>query len=816
MDTATGSVTTTKGSGTISLRDSACIHCGDEVTPDTSVIYEEKLFCCAGCVSVYRFIHELGLSEFYNLKDTNSPTPYKVTDTRDYSYLNTESFKKQYTLEGEPNTMVFYIEGVHCSACLWLIERIPQYESNINSVQLDMSTNLATVRFHDTTHFSSFPDMISKLGYRAHPVKDDDHVRELLLRENRWALIRLAVAGVAAGNIMLLSAAIYSGADGFMGNYFGLINMILAIPVVSYCAYPFYKSVLRSLNNRQLTVDIPIVFVILVGFILSTYGFFRGSDQVYFDSITVFVFLLLASRYVLSIIRSRVSDHEPLSNSIFSSDKTLVWDKASKQYFYQPTHILRPGDRIKLERGDRVPVDGVLAGANATLNLSVLSGESIPVTALRGDAVYAGSIVLGEQTVVEVEKTKSDTRIGKILDKIDKNYDSTPQCRSFASRYSTIFTLLVVVSAFCTFGAVSVLYGSAVALDRVIALVLISCPCAFVIALPLIHGLSLKGGLNKGFIVKDLGVLERFGAIDNIFFDKTGTLTKGVFKVLRWDLDDMGDDDLSAVLAIERMSSHPVARSIVSYLSQKRLNNPVVTEMKTVPLRGVEAVVNGHSYRIVSDIEKNHETDFNQIVSTQTLIFKDDKPISTVYLGDSLKEDAKFVLNQLGQMDYDLFILSGDKEGNVKSVAQRLQIPLESAYWGKTPEEKSEIVSGASGSLMVGDGLNDTGAMSSADASVSVQGGVEESLKVSDVYILNNDLYTLLDIFQHADLTRQTIRRNSVFSVLYNVGGGALAVMGYVGPLVAAVLMPLSSVLLIASSVYGYNKMSQRRGGYSR
>jgi Cu2+-exporting ATPase/Cu+-exporting ATPase len=352
-----------------------------------------------------------------------------------------------------------------------------------------------------------------------------------------------------------------------------------------------------------------------------------------------------------------------------------------------------------------------------------------------------------------------------------------------------------------------------VALSRVMAFVLIACPCAFVFALPLTFGLSLNKAVEKGMIVKSSNVFEKLSETRNIFFDKTGTLTNGIFKILKWKTEELSPSDKAAILAIENKSSHPIARSITTFLSNENLPLPDVQDFKYNYTKGIEARVNGHHYEIISDTNINDSNEINEIITTRIVINKDGNNLSEIFLGDSLKSDAKYVVNILKKNGYKVHVLSGDNEQNVTSTARKLGISDDYVFWSKTPEEKEQIIKNSEQTLMVGDGLNDTSAFSSADVGVSVQGSVEESLKVSDAYLLNNSLINIVDLLEFGDITKNSINRNTRFSVAYNITAGTLALFGFINPLIAAVLMPLSSVLLIGSSLYGYNKLSLKRKG---
>ncbi|MFI5323232.1 MAG: heavy metal translocating P-type ATPase [Thermodesulfobacteriota bacterium] len=791
-----------------------CIHCGEELDSSNVIESNGKLFCCTGCRTVYELLNTLGLDNYYKIRESlnisKTAAPQDASG-EDYGYLNSESFRDLYTTEANPLRMNFYVEGIECAACLWLIEKIPDLVPEIETLSLNMSNNTAAVKFTSAEKFSSFPEMAGKLGYKAHPIKTDEDVTKLKKRENRRSLIRLSVAAVCAGNIMLLSVAIYSGARGVFEEHFTLLNLILTLPVMTYCSLPFYKSVLGSLRVGRATVDIPIVFVILAGSLISVYNFFTGSPEVYFDSVTMFVFLLLVSRYFLKTVQGRLSGREPLGKNLFSSNRVLVRDDVAKQFFFQPVESLEAGQKIKLSMGDRFPADGRLLSLDAEINLSVLTGENIPQTVLRGESVYAGSLLDSNEAVLEVTGTGSSTRIGRILEEVENNYRSRISLSSSSDKYATIFTLAVGIIAFASFFTVYSFYGTSQAFERTIAFILISCPCAFVFILPLSLGLFLKSASDNGILIKDPRIFDKLPGIKNIFFDKTGTLTNGVYRILSWDTDKLPAEDLAAVLAIERVSEHPVARAVVAYLSGEELELPEVSGFRHVYSKGVEGRAGGHLYSLTAEKDERPPNEINEIIASRIVIRKDGEWLSEILLGDSLKVDAKFVSDELKNRGYKLFIISGDKETNVRQVAEKLQIPSGGIFWEETPERKSRIVREHGRSMMIGDGLNDAGALSSSDVGVAIQGSVGESMKVSDAYILNNDLFTILDLIDHGRVIHETVRRNTAFSITYNVVAGAFALAGFINPLAAAVLMPLSSVLLIVSSIYGQHKLRLKK-----
>jgi len=727
----------------------------------------------------------------------------------EYDYLSGKSFKDIYTTDENPNVMKFYIEGIHCTGCLSIIENIPTLSDRIKSVTLNLSTKIADVIFDNPDSFGEFPSIARKLGYRAHPVKDQLDSAERYKEENKSYLYRIGVAGVCAGNIMLLSASIYAGAGGIFKHYFEIISFALALPVVIYCVLPFYSNVIIALSNKTASVDIPVVFVVLTGFLLSANNLLIDSGSVYFDSVTVFVFLLLVSRYFLRLIQGKISYDNDLFSSLFDENKVLRYDEVSGQYSYMPVQGLNQTDRILIKKGQRCPVDGRLLSASCVFNLSVLTGELIPQKIFKGSEVYAGSILETEEAEIDVLRTGNETRIGAVLENIKSNYREKLEFENFSRIYSTIFTIIVISISFTGFFILSGLYNTSVALTRIMSFALIACPCAFVFVLPLTIGLSLRQAGKDGFLIKDYNVFEKLRKTRNIYFDKTGTLSKGVFKILKWDKNRLSDSDISAILSMEANSEHPVARSIVDDLHTSGSFLQINCEPETVYTKGIKADVAGHFYEIYSDDQKL-QNDTDGIVTRSVSIYKDNVKLSTIFLGEEIKGDAKELIEFLKSNGFEIYLLSGDKRDNVERFAQGLSIPLENTYYEKYPEEKIDIVRKSRNTIFIGDGLNDAGAMSASDISIAVQGSADQSLRISDVYLLNNEISSLKKLFSLGNATTQTVKVNSALSVTYNIITGALALMGFINPLAAAILMPISSLLLLLSSLAGTGSLGLR------
>lgn len=784
----------------------SCDHCGKEINLNDAELIDNRIYCCSGCYSVSQMIHSMGLEEYYSLRDPGKhkqePSISK-NDAESYSYLNQENFKKLYTSPSNPDSMEFYIEGIHCTGCLWLIENLSEASPQIDSVELNMSNKIATVRVKDD--FSVFPELANSIGYRAHPVKPGEAAINIREAESKSLLYRIGIAGVCAGNIMLLSAAVYSGADTFFKSLFQMLSALLIVPVATYCAYPFYKSVLNSIRYRKADVDIAVVFIVITGTLLSYINLYAGGE-IYFDSVAAFIFLLLLSRYVLRYFQNTLVRKRNNESSLFREMKVSRWDPAAGQYFISPVAEVKAGDKVRLSSGDTIPFDGTSLSNNVYIDVAVLTGENYPKSISNGERVFAGSKLESDVLSLRVISTGFDTRIGRILKKIDDGSFVNKNLSAFTDKYSTVFTFTVAAVALVFMTAGTIVLGFPGSITRTISFVLVSCPCAFIFVLPLTYSFSIKSGFEKGYIIRDLQFFENIKKIKHIFFDKTGTLTNGRFRILEWDQDSLASRDLAAIFAIQSTSKHPISEAIRRQIKTSGLVIPELINSGLIAGRGYFGTVGTDKYEFLNEPVSN-SIDINQLLLARIKILKNGNCISQILFGDTLREDAKLTNNLINSMGINTYIVSGDRKENVLNAAGKLGISGDDCYFEQSPEDKINLLGNTGNSIMVGDGLNDSGALARASIGIATQGSVEQNLGASDVYLINKSLLILTDIIHHGKATSSIIRNTVVASLIYNITAGTFALMGYISPLAAAVLMPTSSFLLLSISYLGHKKL---------
>ena len=781
---------------------SSCTHCGIAISDRASAIFSDKgeAFCCWGCETVYKILRK----EHFSL--INKPS----TKLPEYDFLDNDSFLKDYLVSVDNmKGMRFFVEGIQCTACLWIIDQIPDWVPQVEKVHLNMSQNTLLVSMKESGYFGKVASVLSALGYKAYPIKNLDEAKHFQKKENHQQLMRLGIAAACTGTIMLFSFSLYSGLKGQMADVFGYLNLAFFIPILIYCAKPFYNNLWRSLKARRPSIDLPIVAAVIIGFVLSLFNLIRGNEAFYFDSLSVLIFLLLASRYFLSRTQQRFINSSYLQTFI-TSQTCRRWNSENHEYEQVPARHLNVDDKVLVKEGERIPADGAVVSEWVNINPSILTGESLPQKLFKGSEIFAGTQVVSDSVEILVKRTTDNSRIGQILKKVEEQiYNKTPliSLTDKAAQYFSIFVLATGAVFFSFY--ITIDPGEAV--KRTLALIILACPCALALAIPLTQSLSLRKASRKGYLIKNAESLEKLNYVKNAFFDKTGTLTQGKFEFLKWKSPDMKESrnflpdmkTLNAIYSIEVNSQHPIARTLVKYLEGECVNKLPANSLTEIPGSGISGIVDNDHYKIISALPDDEDEDDSDIISSLTSIYRNGDLVAHACMGDMLHNDAKQTVAQLENMGIKTYILSGDKRIPVSSVAKKLHLADDQISPNLFPEKKNEIVKNFPDSLMVGDGANDSLAMSADTVSIAVQGSVESCLVAADIYVTKEGVSPVEDLIMLSKNTFSVVKRNLVFSFIYNSAGGLAALLGYISPLTAAILMPVSSLTVLFSSLLG-------------
>ncbi len=744
-------------------------------------------FCCRGCENVYLILHARGLGEYYDLKEgaycfqPSQPVTWKHER---FDHLDAPEVRARYV--GAGGEARFFVEGLHCVACLWLLERLPRMMPGLRAARLDLSQSLLTVALDGEAPLAPVAGLIQELGYRPHAIPVDEDAEHLRRRERRKALLRMGVAAACTGNLMLMAVPLYGGATGSFAHLFRWLSLALYLPIAFWAAGPFYRSAWGALRTRRINIDVPIALALVLGPSLSLHNLLRGSEHIYFDSLAALVFLLLASRHYLREVQARASRTSQLLQSFFAPIAHRLEGEGTVDV---PPDQVRPGDRLSVRHGERVPADGLLREGASQMNVAWLTGEPVPVEVRPGDALHAGAVNEGADVVMEATETLAESRLGRILRQLEQETRAPILGMTDAVARGFLFVVLAAAAAlFLAFLGTRPEEG----LNRALSLLIVTCPCALALATPLTFTYALARAHRRGDVVKQGEALERLAQVETICFDKTGTLTRGELAVVDWaDLAGGGAENRALVRALEQGSLHPIARALRHHLGEGPAE--AVTELAEVPGRGVEGRWQGRAVavRALPDPEGR---------ATGVGLFVEGVARARVRLADELRPEAKGVVQALRALGLEVRILSGDAPPVVARLAAELGLPPEAALAGLSPEAKLAVVEATPKALMVGDGANDALALQKAHLGVAMHGGMDLSLKVADVYLSRPDLGAVADLVVLGRETRRVLWRNFALSIAYNLVGGIAALGGWINPLAAAVIMPLSSITVLLSS----------------
>lgn len=789
-----------------------CIHCSSPVS-------ERRIssFCCSGCETVFALLQARGLGEYYRIRDRDrglrKVAPVELSPDS-YTQLDDPKFVELYARRsGELLTLKLYLEGVHCAACVWLSEKIGDFVPSVQSARLNLGDSVVEVTIQPSGSFAAVAREYARLGYRPHPVRTED-LDALARRSDRMLLARTGVAGACAGNIMLLAVSLYAGADGPMAEVFRWVSFALSLPVLCFSATPFYRGAWIALRGRQISIDIPIALGIFLGALSSAYNLVAGSPYLYFDSLSSLVFLMLASRYLLRKTQ-QAATHASRLIHFLTPARVRVIDSQSGSFREIAVDEIHPGDEVEVRAGECIAVDGFVVSGRSSLDNALLTGESKPVTASEGMIVFAGTVNQMGPLRIRATAAGGATRLGRTLRAVQEDLSKKAPIVTFADRIARYFVAAVLVAVAIVFG-VGLRSGLDHAVNLALALSIVTCPCAFALATPLALSISMGRCARQGVLIKGVDVIERLSQARSVLFDKTGTLTRGKYEVTGWDPALGLDKDLklaSELAALESCSQHPVAKAIVQRFeppASERL--PTVQEFSEELGWGVLGQVQGHRYEISSRGAQGPL----HAASSAVAVWRDGVRLGRIYFGDCLREDSSDVMARLRDLGLSVGIISGDSADAVARVAANLGLSPQEWRAELSPEDKREEAARTPRTVMVGDGANDAGALAAAHVGIAVQGGMEVSLLSADIYVRSPGVGAVGPLVVIARETLKVIRRNFVFSLVYNALGIAGVVAGLVTPLFAAILMPISALTVFLSSLAGTARLRRALGEITR
>jgi len=792
-----------------------CAHCGLPVPGAAEARGAgDPLFCCAGCETAYAIIRENGLDAYYAFPERRNERVH--ASGRSFEEFDHATFALLYVRErgdGLSETEL-YLENVHCASCVWLVERVAIAVPGVASAELDVGRARARIVWdRSRTPLSAIARFFDSLGYVPHPFRGARAERERRA-EDRAALVRIGVAGAIAGNVMLIALAIYAGwfggIDHAFERYFRWWSFALTTPSILWPGRVFFKSAIGALRNRALHMDVPIALALGAGYLHGAVNTVRDAGPIYFDGVATLIFLLLVGRFLQQRAQRAAVDAAELLSSLAPATARVARGEAIHDV---PAEAVLPGWIIDVRAGDTIAADGVVVSGSSSVDLSLLTGESRPAPVGPGDEVFAGTANAGAPLRIRVTQTAEASRLGQLLRQVEESARRRSPVVRLADRLAGSFIGVVLVLAVVTAVAWLVRDPSR-AMDNAIAMLVVTCPCALALATPLAVTGAIGRAARSGILIRGGDALETLAGRGTLVLDKTGTITEGRLEIVHWS----GTDEAKPlVLALERHSRHPIAAAfarawpVAAHLDASDVRETLgggisgVVGARRVAI-GNAAFVRAHLRAGARAHPSTRPRDGDPALPragdarSRIHVIVDGEPAGVGLLGDPVRPEARRAVDALRRAGWRVEVLSGDEDGTVKSAAAVLGVAGADARGGHAPEAKRARVLAllARGPVvMVGDGVNDAAAMAAATVGVGVHGGAEACLATADVFLSRAGLEPLVALVSGARRTMKLVRIGIGASIAYNVVGATLAFTGVINPLVAAVMMPVSSLTVV-------------------
>ncbi|HKI62375.1 MAG TPA: heavy metal translocating P-type ATPase [Mariprofundaceae bacterium] len=814
-----------------SINSDSCFHCGLPASGAAAchgiVAGEEHSFCCSGCLSVCQVIHEAGLDSFYHrLKKreaTMAPPPDAPADMDQYDLDEVQQDFVRILADGSRQAQLM-VDGIHCAACVWLIEKALAGMDGIVRAEVNLVHHRLQVQWQPgQVSLTKIMRRLAALGYAAIPFNIDTlegKVRE----QNRRLLFRLGFAGFAAMNIMWISIALYAGAfsgiSGEFRNFFYWVSCAIATPVLLYSGGPILSSAWRGLRHGRLDMDLPVAIGALVTFTFSLWQTITGGAHVYFDTVVTFLFVILVGRYLEALARRNASSATLRLLELQPRMATRLTDAGEERVSVRKLAV---GDLLRVRPGDKIPADGVVFKGDSHIDESMLTGESRPVHKRVGSRLAGGTVNGEAALVMRVEQTGAGTVLARIIHLVESAQGSKARVQQLADRIVPWFVAITLVLSAITF-----LYWVRSDFDTALlaatAVLIITCPCALGLATPMAIAVSTGFAAKHGVLVRNGEALEGLSSITHVVMDKTGTLTEGRMRVT----DVIAQADSATVLqlagSVERDYSHPLAGAICASAEADGLRFLESREQRLLPGLGVGAMVgSAHSgcevwvgnQRLMQSRGIEVDAAIRDACATieaemgsAVLVAAGGMLLGLLRIEDQLRKETGEMIASLGRRGIGITLLTGDSAAAASYLQQYLsahalnpiRVVADVLPEGKVREvialqERGESV------LMVGDGINDAPALAQADISIAMGNGTDVSMECSDIVLMGSDLNRIPWALTLGQRTLQTVRQNLMLSLVYNVMLVPAAMAAWVTPVFAALAMPLSSLLVIGNAI---------------
>jgi len=777
-----------------------CYHCGEDC-PDNELVFDNKYFCCNGCLSVYQLLNKAGLCSYYELNPQSGINRRIETRKQKFAFLDSPEIANQLILfknNGQAH-VTFYIPVIHCSSCIYLLENLHRIAKGVVRCDIQFLKKEVTIVFNENEiSLRGVAEKLTEIGYEPY-ISHNHSVKKKTDRVDRNLIYRLGVAGFCFGNIMLFSIPEYfsekATSEPFLGSVFRYLNVAFSLPVFFYSAAPFFIASWKGIKQKYLNIDVPVALAILATFVRSLTDVVIDNGSGFFDAMSGIVFFMLAGRVLQDRTQRYLffdrdyADYFPMAALRIQPDGTEKPTILSK---------IREGDHLKIYNSELIPADSMLIRGKCLIDYSFVTGESEPVEKKPGDLLYAGGRQLAGAIEVQVVRENPASRLIELWSKeLDESHQNKLDNKSsFVHVLARNFTLLILLIALIT-AVFWWRHNPALIWPAVTSILIIACPCGLLLTSTFTNGFVMRILASNGLFLRNPGIIERIGKITHVVFDKTGTLTSSDSMTVTYKGDILTNEEREHIASAARSSLHPFKNPVLRFL--KTDGKYQAKDFTEFPGIGITATVNDMDYKIGTgaffDIQNIKSSS-----GTPIYIYRNGKHIGTFYLQQGLRKGVSSMFERL-QRNIKSTLLSGDDP--MHSTAFK-HIFNKNMFFKLSPVEKLSHIENlqfmGDNVAMLGDGLNDAGALKKSDVGICITDDINRFTPAGDA-ILQGDKLSILDkIIMFCKQSKQTIQICFGISVIYNITGIYFAVQGVLSPLIAAILMPLSTLTIVITT----------------
>lgn len=793
-----------------------CYHCGDDCA-NSKIMVADKSFCCSGCKMVYEILNQNNLCEYYALNNNPGNAQNKSIRANKYAFLDNAAIIQKLIQfsDGKQTQVVFYLPQIHCSSCLWLLENLHQLNAGIISSRVNFPRKEVFVVFNNKSTLRQVVETLEKIGYEPHLSLQDVDVPQAS-SFNKKRILKIGIAGFCFSNIMMMSFPDYFSIGGFLEKEIGIalkyFIVILSFPVLFYCATDFFVAAWKGLKNKFVNIDAPIALAVLITFLRSMYEIFSATGSGYLDSMSGIVFFMLVGRYLQEKTQQSLTFNRDYK-SFFPIAVDVIRDNE-----IIPTQInhIKVNDVVRIYADELVPMDGILSKGKACIDYSFVSGESLPVDKEIGEMVYAG----GKQTKSVIEliavKEVSQSYLTGLWNKDAFKPDKKNE-QSFIHKISNYFTIFLFVTGLASAAYWYSQHQPLLMWNAVTTILIVACPCALLLSATFTNGNVLRILNRNKLYLKNADIIEQMGRVNHIVFDKTGTITERNSQSIQYSGKPLSKYQENIIKVLLVQSNHPLGNAVRQHLENKQAGknyfNPfevqgLLNSYKIQTGKGIEAWVNDSHVKIGSAkfVQANEETDNK---ASEVYIKFDNDIYGKYIIANKYRKGFSALMNSLKNR-HRVSVLSGDNNAEKKYLQQSIG-ENNSILFNQSPTDKLDFIQKEQQEkqckiMMVGDGLNDAGALQQSNVGIAITEGYNNFTPASDGILNAESLHKLPQFLAMAKSGKIIIIVSFIISIIYNIIGLSFAVQGRLSPLIAAILMPASSISIILIT-YGLSSL---------